>query len=90
MVIRQWSENGVNFCDHLYVPEVHPITGKVLCKMEDEGYVFKVRNLYTCNYTHTLVLAILSQFFSKASSLTLNYRIAGNFGKELILAVWRL
>ncbi len=42
MLVKQWTEKGVNFTDHLYVPEVHPVTGKVFCEMEDEGHVFKV------------------------------------------------
>ena len=28
---------------YLYVPEVHPDTGTVLCEREDEGHVLKVR-----------------------------------------------
>ena len=30
------------FKDHLYVPEVHPLTGAGFCEREDEGHVFKV------------------------------------------------
>ena len=46
------TEKGVNFCEHLYyVPEVHLITGNVLCEMEDEGNVFKVRKCCVCDHT---------------------------------------
>lgn len=36
------SSKGVPFKDHLYVPEVHPITGVEFCEWEDDGHVFKV------------------------------------------------
>ena len=42
MVIKEWDQKGVNFSQHLYVPEVHPITSVGFCEMEDEGHVFKV------------------------------------------------
>ena len=34
--------SGAHFKDHLYVPEVHPITGVEFCEQEDEGHIFKV------------------------------------------------
>ncbi len=40
--VRRWTE-GVPFCSHLYVPEVHPETGAEFHEREDEGHVFKVR-----------------------------------------------
>ena len=43
MKIKEWDSKGILFSKHLYVPEVHPITGSVFCEMEDEGHVFKVR-----------------------------------------------
>jgi hypothetical protein len=42
MIIKDWEKKGVNFIDHLYVPEQHPVTNEVFCEMEDEGHVFKV------------------------------------------------
>lgn len=42
MAIKEWDSQGVLFSRHLYVPEVHPVTGTVFCEMEDEGHVFKV------------------------------------------------
>ena len=41
MLIKEWDHKGVNFSQHLYVPEVHPLTGVGFCEMED-GHVFKV------------------------------------------------
>jgi len=38
-------DKGALFKDHLYVPEVHPITGIEFCEREDEGHIFKV---HTC------------------------------------------
>ena len=40
--MNQWNEQGVPFKTHLYVPEVHPVTGMHFCEREDEGHVFKV------------------------------------------------
>jgi len=37
-----WVSKGVPFNKHLYVPEIHPITGMEFCEREDEGHVFKV------------------------------------------------
>ena len=42
MTIKDWEVRSINFIDHLYVPEQHPVTGEVFCEMEDEGHVFKV------------------------------------------------
>ena len=33
---------GIPFKDHLYIPEIHPITGVGFCEREDEGHLFKV------------------------------------------------
>ena len=51
--MKQWCEKGVNFSDHLYVPEVHPVTGHTFCEMEDEGHVFKVRLHLSSLQVHT-------------------------------------
>lgn len=57
--INSWLERGVNFKDHLYVPEVHPETGLHFCEREDEGHVFKVCKFYVhvqiqCEYYSAL------------------------------------
>ena len=40
--INHWNSKGVPFKDHLYVAEVHPVTGIPFCEREDEGHIFKV------------------------------------------------
>ena len=30
--LMQWEEKGVNFSQHLYVPEIHPYSGDVFVK----------------------------------------------------------
>ena len=40
--LKKWDGKGVNFSQHLYLPEKHPITDDYFCEMEDEGHVFKV------------------------------------------------
>ena len=40
--INQLSSKGIPFKEHLYVPEVHPITKVEFCEREDEAHVFKV------------------------------------------------
>ena len=40
--IHQLESEGVPFQVHLYVPEIHPITGLPFCEHEDEAHVFKV------------------------------------------------
>ena len=47
-VIKEWDQKGVNFSQHLFVPEVHPIMGVGFCEMEDEGHVFKVDMSILC------------------------------------------
>ena len=47
--INTWQLKGVPFKDHLYVPEVHPVTGVGFCEREDDGHVFKVL-LFLCSY----------------------------------------
>ena len=37
-----WQDRGVPFKDHLYVPEVHPLTECEFHEREDEAHVFKV------------------------------------------------
>ena len=44
--IRTWDDQGVPFRSHLYVPEIHPLTGSEFCESEDEGHVFKVGHLH--------------------------------------------
>ena len=40
--VMSWVSKGVPFNKHLYVPEVHPITGLGFCEREDEGHILKV------------------------------------------------
>ena len=40
---------------HLYVPEVHHITGEYFIEREDEGHVFKIRYLSTSLISHWLI-----------------------------------
>ena len=48
--VNTWDAKGIPFKKHLYVPEVHPETGKLFCECEDEHHVFRyVKVKYTCN-----------------------------------------
>ena len=42
--VTTWDAKGIPFKKHLilYVPKVHPETGKPFCEREDEGHVLKV------------------------------------------------
>ena len=40
--INTWHAKGIPFKHHVYVPEVHPITGYKFCEREYEGHIFKV------------------------------------------------
>ena len=40
--ILEWERKGVPFSQHLYVPEIHPVTKQVYFEMEDEPHVLKV------------------------------------------------
>ena len=49
---------GAHFKDHLYVPEVHPITGIEFCEREDEGHIFKVHACKNIRvYFHNIFIA---------------------------------
>jgi len=39
-LVNLWHSKGVPFKDHLYVPEVHPVTGLGFCEREDEAHIF--------------------------------------------------
>ena len=41
-VIREWTDRGVPFQYHFYVPEVLPESGMPFLEREDEAHVFKV------------------------------------------------
>ena len=41
--VNHWTERGVPFKTHLYVPEIHPAMQTQFHEREDEGHVFKVR-----------------------------------------------
>ena len=38
----EWEKKGVPFRSHVYVPEIHPLTGVPFHEREDEAHVFKV------------------------------------------------
>lgn len=40
--IRKYDEQGIPFRTHLYVPEVHPVTGTTFYEREDEAHVLRV------------------------------------------------
>ena len=40
--ILEWERKGVPFRQHIYVPEIHPVSKEVYCEMEDEAHVLKV------------------------------------------------
>ena len=40
--ICHWEQKGVDFCHHIYVPEIHPITNQPFYEIEDEAHVLKV------------------------------------------------
>ena len=65
--VRSWSDKGVPFRTHIYVPEVHHLTGKRFHEREDEAHVFKV-NSSICDlmlfsiydlFLHTIVQYVL-------------------------------
>ena len=43
--IFEFESQGVPFRTHLYVPEVHPLTGTSFCEREDEAHVLKVGHM---------------------------------------------
>ena len=45
--VNDWHSKGIPFKDHLYVPEVHPLTGAEFCEREDEGHAFKVFSIFS-------------------------------------------
>ena len=65
--VNDWHSKGVPFKDHLYVPEVHPLTGVEFCEREDEGHVFKVfsffSNVTLCPF---LIFSVLLKALDKA------------------------
>lgn len=40
--ILEWEKRGIPFRSHVYVPEVHPLTGVPFHEREDETHLFKV------------------------------------------------
>ena len=40
--VQEWTKKGVDFCHHIYVPEIHPLTNQPYYEMEDEADVLKV------------------------------------------------
>ena len=50
--VHEYDSNGVPFRYHLYVPEIHPISGTEHHEREDDAHVLKVTsNIF--RYTHT-------------------------------------
>lgn len=43
--VKQYCADGVHFDNHLHIPEVHKLTGEVVCQREDEGHLFKVKKI---------------------------------------------
>lgn len=41
--VQMWDLKGVPFSVHMYVPEIHPITGEEFHEREDMAHVLKVR-----------------------------------------------
>ena len=37
---------GIPFINHLYVPEIHPLTQTGFCEREDEGHALKVTHVF--------------------------------------------
>lgn len=50
--VKQYCADGVAFDKHLHIPEVHKLSGNVVCQREDEGHIFKVK---TCLFTFLLI-----------------------------------
>ena len=48
--IAEWEKKGVPFRSHIYVPEIHSLTGTHFHEREDEAHVFKVHVHITCMY----------------------------------------
>ena len=44
--ILEWEKKGIPFHSHVYVPEVHPLTGVPFHEREDGAHLFKVLYLY--------------------------------------------
>ena len=53
--INLWQSKGVPFKNHLYVPEVHPVTGLDFCEREDEAHALKVS---LCDYMYASVTCL--------------------------------
>ena len=41
-----FNMKGIPFINHLYVPEIHPLTQTGFCEREDEGHVLKVTHVF--------------------------------------------
>ena len=38
--ILEWEKKGIPFRSHVYVPEVHPLTGVPFLERKDEAHLF--------------------------------------------------
>ena len=58
--VHHWDTNGVPFSTYVFVPEIHPITGKEFHEREDFAHILKV----LCNSIHSLPLACPFESFN--------------------------
>ena len=71
--INAWQLKGVPFKDHLYVKEVHPITGVGFCEREDDGHVFKVLLLLQySSASHVIFLQRIGQSLRQGGPLDIH------------------
>ena len=49
--VCHWVEKGVPFSTHMYVPEIHPITGKEFHEREDFAHIMKVYMFFYSTFT---------------------------------------
>ena len=60
-----FDSKGTPFKSHLYVTEVHPITGVGFCEREDEAHIFKVQYENTTCAKYFDLLENWSQFATR-------------------------
>ena len=64
--VLQFEKKGVPFRSHMYVPEVHPLTGEPFHERKDEAHVFKVCYCptRTCTCTSSMLYACVHNYYS--------------------------
>ena len=66
--VKDYDNRGVPFRTHLYVPEVHPVTGKTFYEREDPGHVLKVRTcIAVCIYLYKYLALYINQRIAKCT-----------------------